>query len=129
MNTQSTNAQAGRRTEFVGAFIKASGAVRTMRFTTSPDKLRSGGLITVFDVEKRSLRKFNLTTLVGRLTAFAPGVSGTTRLGNAGQNNANNFMVDGVSIMDTGNNGQMLQTNVDAIAEVKVLTSGYQAEY
>jgi hypothetical protein len=34
---------------------------------------RSGGLITVFDVEKRSLRKFNLTTLVGRLTAFAPG--------------------------------------------------------
>ena len=25
------------------------------------------------DAEKRSLRKFNLTTLVGRLTAFAPG--------------------------------------------------------
>ena len=73
MNTQSTNAQAGRRTEFVGTFNKATGAARTMRFVTSPDKLRSGGLITVFDVEKRSLRKFNLTTLVGRLTAFAPG--------------------------------------------------------
>ena len=39
MNTQSTNAPAGRRTEFVGTFIKASGAARTMRFTTSPDKL------------------------------------------------------------------------------------------
>ena len=50
--------------EYVGTFIKASGAARTMR---------SGGLITVYDVEKRSLRKFNLTTLVGRLTAFAPG--------------------------------------------------------
>ena len=73
MNTQSTNAQAGRRTEFVGTFIKASGAARTMRFTTSPDKLRGGGLITVFDVERGGLRKFNLTTLVGRLTAFAPG--------------------------------------------------------
>jgi hypothetical protein len=59
--------------EYVGTFIKASGAARTMRFVTSPDKLRSGGLITVFDVEKRSLRKFNLATLVGRLTAFAPG--------------------------------------------------------
>ena len=59
--------------EYVGTFIKASGAARTMRFVTSPDKLCSGGLITVFDVEKRSLRKFNLTTLVGRLTAFAPG--------------------------------------------------------
>ena len=37
--------------------------------------------------------------------------------------------MDGVAIMDTGNNGQMLQTNVEAIAEVKILTSGYQAEY
>ena len=56
--------------EYVGTFIKASGAARTMRFVTSPDKLRSGGLITVFDVEKRSLRKFNLATLVGRLSAI-----------------------------------------------------------
>ena len=31
--------------------------------------------------------------------------------------------------MDTGNNGQLLQMNMEAIAEVKVLTSGYQAEY
>lgn len=69
MNTQSTNAQAGRRTEFVGTFIKASGAARTMRFVTTPDKLRGGGLITVFDVEQRGLRKFNLATLVGRLSA------------------------------------------------------------
>jgi hypothetical protein len=69
MYMQSTTAQAGRRTEFVGTFIKASGAARTMRFVTSPDKLRGGGLITVFDVEKRSLRKFNLATLVGRLSA------------------------------------------------------------
>ena len=61
-------------------------------------------------------------------TALTPGVVGTTRLGNAGTQN-NTFMVDGIAIMDTGNNGQMLQTNVDAIAEVKVLTSGYQAEY
>ena len=38
-------------------------------------------------------------------------------------------MMDGVSTMDTGNNGQLLQMNVEAIAEVKVLTSGYQAEY
>ena len=45
----------------------------------------------------------------------------------ASQNN--NIMMDGVAIMDTGNNGQMLQTNVEAIAEVKILTSGYQAEY
>jgi hypothetical protein len=72
MITQPINAQADRRTEFVGTFIKASGAARTMRFTTSLDRLRGGGLITVFDVERRGLRKFNLTTLVGRLSAVTP---------------------------------------------------------
>ena len=38
-------------------------------------------------------------------------------------------MMDGISAMDTGNNGQMLQMNIESIAEVKVLTQGYQAEY
>ena len=70
----------------------------------------------------------NFTTL----TAFTPGVvqtgasAGATRLGGAGQNN---IMMDGISAMDTGNNGQMLNMNVDAIGEVKILTQGYQAEY
>jgi hypothetical protein len=62
------------------------------------------------------------------LTGLTPGVVGSVRLGSPGANN-NNVMLDGVAIMDTGNNGQMLQTNVDAIAEIKILTSGYQAEY
>ena len=37
--------------------------------------------------------------------------------------------MDGISAMDTGNNGQMLSMNTEAVAEVKVLTSAYQAEY
>lgn len=61
------------------------------------------------------------------LTSLTPGVVGaTTRLGGGGQNN---IMMDGVSTMDTGNNGQLLQMNPEAIAEVKVLAAGYQAEY
>ena len=61
------------------------------------------------------------------LTSLTPGVVGTTtRLGGGGQNN---IMMDGVSTMDTGNNGQLLQMNPEAIAEVKVLSAGYQAEY
>ena len=52
--------------------------------------------------------------------------AGGTRLGGAGQNN---IMMDGISAMDTGNNGQMLNMNVDAIGEVKILTQGYQAEF
>src|SRR5690606_15353048 len=56
-------------------------------------------------------------------TAIAGGVQ---RLGGGGQNN---IMMDGVSTMDTGNNGQLIGMNVDAIAEVKVLAQGYQAEF
>ena len=37
--------------------------------------------------------------------------------------------MDGVSTVDTGNNQPVLFLNLEAIAEVKVLTSGYQAEY
>src|SRR5215831_6009400 len=65
--------------------------------------------------------------------AFTPGVDGsatgsgsTARLGGQSQDN---IMMDGISAMDTGNNGQMLQMNIESIGEVKVLTQGYQAEY
>ena len=63
---------------------------------------------------------------------MTPGVAerrrlgGRTRIGGAGQNN---IMMDGISAMDTGNNGQMLNMNIESIAEVKILTQGYQAEY
>jgi hypothetical protein len=73
-------------------------------------------------IENLPVSTRNWTSMV----ALAPGVIGTTRLGGAGNNN---FQLDGVNTMDTGNNGQMLQLNTDAIAEVKVVTQGYSAEY
>src|SRR6185436_438331 len=66
------------------------------------------------------------------LTQLTPGVqnggnsAGATRIGGVGQNN---IMMDGISAMDTGNNGQMLSMNIESIAEVKILTQGYQAEF
>ena len=50
------------------------------------------------------------------------------RIGGGGQDNV---MLDGLSALDTGNNGVMGGMNlpVEAIAEVQVLTSGYSAEY
>lgn len=84
--------------------------------------------ITSTQIENLPIARGNFTSL----TAFTPGVvatgasAGGTRLGGAGQNN---IMMDGISAMDTGNNGQMLNMNVDAIGEVKILTQGYQAEY
>jgi hypothetical protein len=84
--------------------------------------------VTSEQIENLPIARNNFTAL----TAFTPGVvsagasAGGTRLGGAGQNN---IMMDGISAMDTGNNGQMLNMNVDAIGEVKILTQGYQAEY
>ena len=84
--------------------------------------------VTSQQIENLPIPRNNFTSL----TAFTPGVvaggasAGGTRLGGLGQNN---IMMDGISAMDTGNNGQMLQMNVDAIGEVKILTQGYQAEY
>lgn len=65
------------------------------------------------------------------LALLTPGViagqnAGVQRIGGGGYAN---IMMDGISAMDTGNNGQMIAMNTDAVAEVKVLTSAYQAEY
>src|ERR1017187_3876070 len=80
-------------------------------------------------VESLPVVRGNFTSLV----ALVPGVNGGdttsaggTRLGGASQNN---IMMDGISAMDTGNNGQMPSMNIESIGEVKVLTQGYQAEY
>jgi hypothetical protein len=86
--------------------------------------------ITTEKVENLPINHGNFTSLV----QLAPGVrestggndGGGVRLGGAGQNN---IMMDGISAMDTGNNGQMLNMNIESIAEVKILTQGYQAEY
>ena len=64
--------------------------------------------VTTQQIENLPITRGNFTSL----TAFTPGVvaggrvGGGTRLGGAGQNN---IMMDGISAMDTGNNGQMLQ--------------------
>jgi hypothetical protein len=47
-----------------------------------------------------------------------------------GNTSAKNFTVDGITDMDTGSNGTIhYEPNIDAIQELKVLTSNYQAEF
>jgi len=84
--------------------------------------------ITTQQIDYLPINRGNFTSLV----AFTPGVieggasAGGTRLGGVSQNN---IMMDGISAMDTGNNGQMLSMNIESIGEVKIITQGYQAEY
>ena len=84
--------------------------------------------ITTAQVEALPIARGNFTNLI----AFTPGVKNGgfnqdgARLGGASQDN---LMMDGISAVDTGNNGQMVNLNIESIGEVKVLTQGYQAEY
>ena len=77
---------------------------------------------------------FNFATLVpGVLSQNTGGaeiaqVSGFTV--NGQRPNSNNMTIDGVANIDTGDNGgNMATTNIDAVAEFKILTNAYQAEY
>ena len=104
----------------------------------TPDiQLKSGE--RAYTLESAAIRNIGVN---GRsffgLAALAPGVvsrslqptSVADFYVNGQRANSNNMTIDGVANIDTGNNGgNMATTNLDAIAEFKVLTSSYQAEY
>src|SRR5258708_22525904 len=82
-------------------------------------------------------RQMNELAETGRslfdLTKTLPGVVYTGGLGgvaaNGNRNNQNNFTLDGVTNVDTGSNGGTLATtNIDMIAEMKVITNSQPAE-
>jgi len=127
------------------------------RLTVGPYTLQVGSMqesITVMarseDVQLRSgERAFTLESSAiqniavnGRsffgLAMLVPGVvSGSETPGqvsnfnvNGQRANSNNMTIDGVANIDTGDNGgNMAQTNLDSVAEFRVLTAAYQAEY
>jgi hypothetical protein len=91
-------------------------------------------------------KQLNDIALNGRnvldLLRVIPGVAGYGSFGQSGtggltsysvngtRTNQHEFTIDGASNVDTGDNGGTQVTiNTDAIAEVKVLTSNYQAEF
>jgi hypothetical protein len=99
------------------------------------------GLVTGTQIKDLALNGRNyqdfLRTLPGVLTGTVTGsqtASSTGRLGdysvNGTRTNQKELTVDGSSNIDTGNNFDThASLNPDAIAEVKVLTSNFQAEY
>ena len=116
--------------------LEVGGTTETVNVTGEAALVQTQSGERSFAIESKQVDELpivhgNFTSLV----AFTPGVAavpntnnygGGTRLGGQSQNN---IMMDGISAMDTGNNGQMLNMNIESIGEVKVLTQGYQAEY
>ncbi len=58
--------------------------------------------------------------------SLVPGVDGTSRIGGGG---GNNYQVDGITNMEIGSNRIVTTLAMEAVSEVKVETSSYQAEY
>ncbi|HEY3130426.1 MAG TPA: carboxypeptidase regulatory-like domain-containing protein [Acidobacteriota bacterium] len=75
-----------------------------------------------------------LKLVPGIVSTVDPQVAGPGGFGNISfngtRNNQHNLTIDGSTNVDTGSNGtQHVMLNLDAVAEFKVLTSNYQAEY
>ncbi len=113
--------------------LEVGGAAETVNVSAESPMIQAQSgersfTVATEQIENLPINHTNFTSVV----SLTPGVisggasAGGTRLGGVSQNN---IMMDGVSAMDTGNNGQMLNMNVESIAEVKVLTQGYQAEF
>ena len=98
------------------------------------------GLITTTQLQNTAIRGRDFVSLIATLPGVydenmqsrdvskGPGAGGLHI--NGGRSTSINFALDGVQNTDTGSNGgSHVQPNMDAVAEVVVLTSNYQAEY
>jgi hypothetical protein len=122
---------AGDRVQLGALTIEIGGVSQTVEVSSASPLVQTQTGERSFTVQTSAVESLPISNRsFVQLASLAPGVAGTgnnpARLGGGG---ANNVMMDGISTMDTGSNAVLLQMNVESIAEVKVLTSTYQAEY
>ncbi len=125
----------------LGNLILEVGAVtETVEVTGQATLVQAESGERSYGVQSEELRNIGIKdrSFVNFVT-LAPGVISNTSNGEAGdistlyvngtRQNSNNVQIDGVTSIDTGNNSLLARIPVDAIGELKVLTSTYQAEY
>ncbi len=122
----------GDRVGVPAVVLEAGGVAETVNVSAEALLVQSQSAERSFavsseQIENLPVNRQNFTSLI----QFAPGVvsGGSTDFVRLGGQSQNNLMMDGISAMDTGNNGTMLAMNIESIGEVKILTQGYQAEY
>jgi hypothetical protein len=116
--------------------------VVTVEATAAPVELGSGeksGVVTGEEIDSLAIRGRDFLDVLRLLPGVvdesegreAPGPDGIRSIFiNGARENQKNMTVDGVTNMDTGsNNTTHTAPTIDMIAEVKVLTSNYQAEF
>ena len=118
----------------VGVVTLELGAVsETVNVTTRVVEVQSRDATRNFAVDSAAIENLAVN---GRdpllLARLAPGIADANGIGmnvNGARDNTTNYTVDGVSNLDTGNNGVLGSINLDAVEEFKILTNAYSAEY
>ncbi|MBZ5583466.1 MAG: carboxypeptidase regulatory-like domain-containing protein [Acidobacteriia bacterium] len=95
------------------------------------------GTLDAMQLNRIAIRGRDLTALLALLPGVVAGGRDATNedsintiFVNGGSSAVNNYTVDGITDLDTGSNQTThFQPNMDSVAEIRVLTSGYQAEY
>ena len=89
-------------------------------------------LFLAVTLERRARNRKEIEILKRIYAGFIPlpWILAATLFVNGRLDNAKNITVDGITAMDSGSNASLsFEPNMDSIAEVRVLTSNYQAEY
>ena len=122
--------------------LELGGLTEEIRVTSRVTELQTTSGERSFTLESETLKNianngralFNFATLVPGTLSQMRGNTELLQISdftvNGQRPNSNNITIDGVSNIDTGDNGHnMATTNIDAVAEFKILTNAYQAEY
>src|SRR3982750_2913353 len=126
------NISAGDRTSIGTLTIEIGGLIDTVQVKAESPVVQARSGERSFTIDREAVENLPIASRsFTQLAILAPGVTVDAnntpqRIGGGGDPN---IMMDGVSTMDTGSNRPLLQMNIESIAEVKVLTSNYQAEY
>jgi hypothetical protein len=129
----------GKLTLSVGD-MKESVSVTAEALTVQVASAEKSGLIEgkqLTDIAIRGRDLFGLLlTVPGVVDNYSQRRETATRVGlrgtfiNGARENQKNFTVDGITSLDTGSNGSTHFTpNMEAVSEVRILTSNYQAEF
>jgi hypothetical protein len=122
----------GARIDVGTLVLEIGGATETVVVKGETPRVQSNSGERSFSVTGAEVTNLPIATRnFADLINLTPGVVNGNRAGDSASTGggANNFMMDGVSTMEPGSNRLMVAVNVESIAEVKILTSSYQAEY
>jgi hypothetical protein len=113
--------------------IEVGGATETVEVKAEAPVIQAASGERSFTIPTESVQNLPLSNRsFHALANLAPGVnlSGNNpqSIGTRSEMSTN-ITMDGISTLDTGSNSVMLQMNTESVAEVKLLVSGYQAEY